>query len=132
MKLNVRRVKALIKFMRSLPKSAEKKFNMAWWFVHNDYEHSHKVGKFITKETLEHCGTTACALGWAATIPSLRKAGLRVEALSHSDKPMKRARRVFGLDEAQAEALFAPDFDVPTTPKAWARRADNLLRKWSA
>lgn len=135
-----RHLQTLIRFMEKLPRSANKHFNMAWWFSH-DRSHEHKIGAFITAKALTHCGTKACALGWAATIPSLRRAGLKVEATQASERPVARARRVFGLNDDQFRALFTTSsffggeegpMDGATTPQKWAKQARKLLREWSA
>lgn len=74
------------------------------------------------------CGTTACALGWATTIPSLRKAGLRLKETNSpglipgtnggvvclkgytvsSDSAEYAAHVVFGLSTEEFEFLFIP------------------------
>lgn len=71
------------------------------------------------------CGTTACALGHATTIPALRKAGLRLvkmggtfatvclkgdkaEDLSSYSSPRNAGRAVFGIDDYEFEYLFVP------------------------
>jgi hypothetical protein len=59
------RLLRLADFLEALPR---KRFDFNHW-VGDNWE---------GKEDLS-CGTTACALGWATTIPSLRKAGLRMD-----------------------------------------------------
>ncbi len=70
------------------------------------------------------CGTTACALGWAATMPEFRALGLRlarawcedpcvaVGAVLDTDDAasisLNAAREVFGLTHDQANLLFIP------------------------
>lgn len=69
------------------------------------------------------CGTTACAVGWACTIPSFRKAGLRLES-NYSMGPkgigpypvphfkneygILAAANFFGLSLREASLLFIP------------------------
>lgn len=73
------------------------------------------------------CGTTACAFGWATTIPSFRKLGLRLkpnrsEGRAHvtlkdfsgwsarfENAPRLAARKIFGLDTDEFEYLFVPN-----------------------
>lgn len=126
------RLTKLIEFMRSRPKSAEKHFSMGRWFVH-DGEHSLHV-RYVTREALQDCGTTACALGWAATVPSFRRAGLRVPAISCGPEPIAIAETFFDLDNDRTHALFNPGLmgnEVPKTPKQWARMARSLMKEWS-
>ncbi len=70
------------------------------------------------------CGASACALGWATTIPELHEAGLRlsidrVEGIGvihlasdvdfeFSDGPPRASRVVFGLSSREHERLFLP------------------------
>jgi hypothetical protein len=69
------------------------------------------------------CGTTACALGWAPSIPSIRKAGLVLEIMSTDlgkvgDVVFKRngkryygtaaGEQAFGLNPEEASFLFLP------------------------
>lgn len=73
------------------------------------------------------CGTTACALGWAATMPEFRRLGLRLlrvtengaGSVTHtslkdtykSDEPFEAASIVFGINTDEAIYLFAPGVD---------------------
>lgn len=82
------------------------------------------------------CGTTACALGWATTMPEFRRLGLRLtkgrpdpsndvfdanmcvtlkqsHARATLDGSFKAASKVFGLSEEESEYLFAPNADHP-------------------
>lgn len=125
------RLNTLIAFMEKLPKSANKHFYMGFWFNHGG-DHDHKFGNVVTKESLRHCGTTACALGWAATIPSFRKAGLYVETVVRGEKPFDRAKDFFDINYAQTAELFSPLHEAPKTPKQWAKQARALVREWSS
>ncbi len=86
-KVGLKRLATLAAFLRTIPKSA---FNIGSWVTQptvagkslpgryggpNDYD-TIKAG--ITPKDMHTCGTTACALGWAATIPSFRRAGLKL------------------------------------------------------
>lgn len=71
------------------------------------------------------CGSTACALGWATTIPEFRELGLRMikagsaatimlegdmdSARSYWSKTLIACKKVFGLDNLEVEYLFTPD-----------------------
>lgn len=73
------------------------------------------------------CGTSACALGWATTIPEFREAGLRLrqttwgfvgvwcpgveETDSHHHSMSQEAAQVFfGLAKKEADRIFMPDY----------------------
>lgn len=59
------------------------------------------------------CGTSACALGWATTIKSFRRLGLRVPDNSHSDYNSKWAEmgmEIFGLWEEGFRKVFVPSY----------------------
>lgn len=136
----VKRLTTLIEFMEKLPKSANKHFDMSAWFRHIG-THSHGImnNKPIPANALKHCGTTACALGWAATIPAFRRAGLKVYAIETGAGNAERSKRFFGINEYQQRALFdyglefdgtPGDREVIHTPKQWAKRARRLLSEW--
>lgn len=65
------------------------------------------------------CGTTACALGWAATMPYFKALNLRlhakralfadtVEFYPNTDQLFRRAEQIFALTAAEAGYLFDP------------------------
>lgn len=133
-KLTERRLTKLIRFMRSLPKSAEGHFYMGSWFYHGgEHQHGLKTGRAVPAGIMEKCGTTACALGWACQIPAFRRAGLKI--IYHPDWSEVRykrsddaGKRFFELSDDQATALFGMSY--ARTPKQWARRAAQYLKKW--
>lgn len=133
--MNTKRLMKLIDFMDKLPQSARKHFYMGYWFGHSN-DHDHGAWDYVTKHALMQCGTTACALGWAAVVPSLRKAGLRVPTQRSGPEPISIAKEFFGIDDDKAHALFNPGrYDpspTPTTPKQWAKMARKLVNEWSA
>ncbi len=64
------------------------------------------------------CGTTACALGWATTIPSFRKLGLRLHGAvpeSPSGTDFDAATGIFGLAYSESIYLFKWEVRPPTT-----------------
>jgi hypothetical protein len=136
-----RRLNKLITFMASLPKSANKHFSMEQWAEHPGgfEEHGFGSGAILPKEAPMLCGTTACALGWACSVPSFYKAGFRLKTsngmrhayptfgAAHTDEA---AKRFFDIDGWMVSALFHAD-DI-RTPKQWARHASALLKRWDA
>jgi len=129
----------LIRFMQKLPASANKHFQMDWWFQHSRPHHHPqlKVDKVLTRRDLTLCGTTACALGWATVCPSLHKAGLTM-TLDGDVRLNGRGRlgnvevamRFFGLHESHAVELFCRS--GASTPKQWARQARGVLEEMDA
>lgn len=72
------------------------------------------------------CGTTACALGWAATMPEFRKLGLQLswspdrlnrplvkletdQTARFWESPVNAAMEVFGLTSDEVGYLFTPE-----------------------
>lgn len=66
------------------------------------------------------CGTTACAFGWACSIPSFKRAGLKMRKLSNGftvyadvvfndEYNLNAASSFFDITVDEAEFLFYPD-----------------------
>lgn len=102
-----RRLLKLADFLDQLP---EERFYYARW-VGSDWEGKANLS----------CGTTACALGWATTIPAFRRLGLRLikDPWSGTIVTMKyydyinnasadAANVIFGLSRVEFEYLFIP------------------------
>lgn len=115
-KIAKRRLTKLIEFMEKLPASANKHFNMNTYISHSG-GHDHALPEKPTAKDLHTCGTTACALGWACTLPYFQRLGMTRRNSSES--------QVFDLDGAYTYELFG-GFNQDKTPKQWAKRA----RKW--
>lgn len=139
MKLEKKGRDRLLKLASFLAKKKQH-FNMWNWFSHNSQDgHEHDFGPKLTAEALTHCGTAACALGWAATMPFAKREnvcylpgkGFRVgKKLVYG---WQASQRLFGLDFNQHLALFEQwDRGEETDPKAWAKRCRRLVREWSA
>lgn len=111
-----KRLMLLANFLEKLP---EGRFDYSRW-VGNDWEGREDFS----------CGTTACAFGWAATLPELREAGLRayksgwengfistitlMEGINPSDVTYdfelvrKAGKEIFDLNTDEFEYLFIP------------------------
>lgn len=132
-KLAIKRLTILRDFMRKLPKSAEDHFDMIAWYKHEGLDHNHlaKDGT-ITCKTLTGCGTSACAAGWAATIPSFRRAGFKYRPGALTDGFTMTPERFFDLESTDDGIYVADDifyaYDI-STPKEWAKRATEILKK---
>ncbi len=117
--------------LRTLPR---KRFNYGEW-VGEDWRGAPDLS----------CGTTACALGWATTIPSLRKAGLYLDqygdprlkgtrAANYTPPAFDAAMKLFGISLDDAEFLFEPQ-DTPSgdeedaSPKYVASKIERFVAK---
>lgn len=125
-KLRQRRIAKLIEFMEVLPRSAERHFSMDHFLSHSHDGHSHSVPR-SPKDMIHSCGTTACTLGWAATMPYFQRLGLK----------FKKNGELAGLDVVvdrgswRWNELFG-GYNEDVTPKGWAKRARGLLKEWAA
>lgn len=80
-----------------------------------------KDAKFTMQYFQHECGSPACALGWAATIPELKAVGLiSPQELTY---PFAMAREVFG----SGRELFSASISVDT-PQQWADHARAFLK----
>ena len=117
--MNKHRLRTLQKFLRT--KVNPDRFDMEEW-----------AGEI--KNGKPACGTSACALGWATTIPSFRKAGLRmtktkqigyiyvtITGMRHNytkeqysshvslHRSLKAAMKFFDITYTEADYIFAND-----------------------
>jgi hypothetical protein len=89
-------------FLRDPPRHVAEHFDMETWGDGGD-------------DDMHQCGTAACALGWATTIPEIRKAGLRflfeepvlVKRGKIVDYGFGAAMQVFDIDMDQAHHIFS-------------------------
>jgi hypothetical protein len=98
--MNKERLELVAKKLESLP---PERFNYSSW-----------IGKNWEGAQDLSCGTTACALGWAATIPELQEAGLRIVAawddvsdLSYPYVALSTRRQLVPVYEANHESVVA-------------------------
>lgn len=96
-------------------------------------------------ENIHTCGTTACALGYAAVDPGFRRAGLKFTSNIGLDIQYRKwsgtyaAMSFFELDEATILSLFYPNeareyYNRPwdkITPKMVSRAIRNLVKEGS-
>jgi hypothetical protein len=133
-KLAVRRLTKLADYMAKLPASANKHFNMGSYFDHNG-DHQLVADNGLTKKHLMDCGTTACAFGWAATVPAFRKAGLSMDAEGEfslrgcaSIYCDEIAKTFFDIDSVQQAHLFGSRTFIKT-PKQWAKYCREFIKE---
>ena len=134
-KTSARRLLLLADHLDTLPK---KRFYYGSW-VGDDWK-----GKADLS-----CGTTACALGWATTIPSFRRLGLRMTSRrppSYADlvagadldgyvtapgcsRSLSAAQDIFKLSYIEAEFLFIPGGKLDSFPAIQAAPANGATAK---
>ena len=105
------RLLALAKFLDELD---PKRFDYEVWVTYNG-----KMDWADGMKAFEDCGTTACALGWACTMPKFRKLGLSMESgvpkLTGVVGAFPAARELFGLTYNESYYLFKPRNYPPRT-----------------
>ena len=151
-----KRLEKLADFLETIP---PEKFDMQVWmkvsFTALSNLHKSEVYDDLVLEPVDAnvCGTAGCALGWATTIPSFRKAGLRLFNKVKKDgntltswgctvrlvdpktgqfiaTTYEAAAIFFGLTDDEATDLFCFwHYGRGSTPKSVARKIRNLLRK---
>lgn len=122
-----RRLLKLAAFLRTVP---TQKFNYAE-FVGWDWQGAQDLS----------CGTQACALGWAATMPEFRRLGLHLKkgsgfpTTTGRDDPWDAAVKLFGIERFEAYELFSPSYDYANgfdenyaTPKYVARKIERFVK----
>lgn len=129
-KLAVIRLTKLADFMDALPRKAWKHFDMEYWLAQDGEDH-HKFGDYIEPSHTGDCGTTACAAGWAATIPSFRRAGFKLIVSRTSWSNWGRIEKFFDLPGTESEQVFgasnARQLGIKT-PKQWAKHCRKFIR----
>lgn len=121
-----RRLLKLASFLRELPRN---RFNYSRWVDAN----------WQGKADLS-CGTSACALGWATTMPTFRRLGLRLKQYSGGGYVLMKkgdgetigsipaASEVFGITWDQATHLFIPaEGEERATPKQVAKKIERFV-----
>lgn len=80
----------------------------------------------------DHCGTVACACGWGTAIPSLFRAGLRLDRHGDLQGDWDTVESVFRLEGDDAEYLFAYwCYSNNPTPKQVAKRIRSFVKERS-
>lgn len=127
-----KRLLVLAAFLRTLKRE---RFNYSEW-VGSDWQGASDLS----------CGTQACALGWATTIPAFRRLGLRLyryegigvgqvglfetgRSKAYESDPFGAAEQVFGLSTGEALYVFAPSDggEHKATPKRVATKIERFV-----
>jgi hypothetical protein len=138
--MNKDRLMKLVRKLRFVQKNKPTKFNYARW-----------VGQDWKGKADLSCGTTACALGFATTIPEFRKFGLRLHKTidggyvswnnvhmgSGLNSSLYAAEQLFGISRDEANYLFTPNWSIsnngsllqsPTSDASAGEVADHIVR----
>lgn len=127
--MNKKRLSILARYLKNVPR---RKFDMKYWVGNADRSDPTKC--LVSPE----CGTTGCAMGHAATIPSFKRDGLRLKASWEHGKifPHYRNNEGFGaaadffdISFRDSCYLFDPDeYDrYSPTPKHVAKRIEAFI-----
>lgn len=127
--MNRERLTILAKFLATIP---DERFDLGTW-AGNDH-----IAWGGDKDL--SCGTTACAMGWATTIPEFRELGLHLEKpssfvrngfaqLRFGDEVAFMAAGAFmDLNTRETDYLFDPDsYDDGATPAEVVERINQFL-----
>lgn len=109
-KLAVRRLTKLADYMDSLPASANEHFDI----------YSRGPLRLSGKRDLLKCGTPACAMGWAGTIRSFRRAGWV--------NGWRDEEEFFDISRPDAWHLFYCEKKDAKTPQQWTAHCRKFLR----
>lgn len=86
--------------------------------------------RYVNHSFPEPCGTPACALGWACTVPQLQARGLDFGRLRNHeiDAPHEMAKMAFGPCYTD---MFRSSLAASIkTPKEWAEHCRAKLAEW--
>lgn len=103
-KLAVRRLTKLADFMATLPRSANKHFDM-------------------TSTEFYGCGTSACAAGWGERVPGWEKMGY-----SYNKSPRFFDIHDSGIDNPWAQLFYDENSIKCKTPKQWAKHCRKFIK----
>lgn len=105
-----------------------------WELPRKLFDYETYIGNSRVKlEPVATCGTTACALGWATVVPSIRRAGLRLVNGTPFTKNEQYGSlagfEIFGLSPDEFSFLFFPIYkERGATPKYVARKIRKLVK----
>ena len=139
-----KRLEKLAEFLKTVP---SEKFDMELWM-----DTKAATARSPDPVDANACGTVGCAMGWATTIPSFRKAGLRLfhindylgrlssachialvdKKTGHISSDFSAAADFFGISISESEKLFSPDHykeNQRKNPKFVSKKITNFLKK---
>jgi hypothetical protein len=122
-KVGMKRLEKVADLMENFPK--EYKLNMSMFCEHS-----------VNGKPL--CGTAACVAGWAATIPSLRKAGYKLDdngdPIYKEEWGFRALEEFFALDHKDCHYIFGTTTPFglaqSNSPNMAARRIRKIIKKY--
>lgn len=128
--MNIKRMGILVKYMASLPPEYRARFDMAEFF--------RVTTRGLAVPAPGACGTTACAAGYACTVPAFNDCGLYMrprprdkavpaEPCYGSETGVSAIMRFFSMNMDEFEEFFGIEND-DDSPAEWAGRATQALR----
>lgn len=99
--MNAKRLLKLADFLETVPKD---NFDMGVVYEDEGMFAGDCAPKYPRPK--KHCGTVACAMGWATAIPSFRRAGLRLYETGSIVLKNSRCDGVFWCDSFDTAELF--------------------------
>lgn len=146
--MNTRLLKILADFLDS-DAVAPEKFNLGTWIDEDIEAETFPELELKLKDSEIDCGYTACAIGWACTLPEFKEAGLRfdlglnVPYVESEGEPQSGAdwtsiaplAKLFDTTTENITWLFLPQFydeteENPITPKFVAERIRDLITEY--
>ena len=126
--MNSKRLLKLADFLDTVPR---KRFNLGLWQQYG-----------FKPKAESACGTVACAMGWACTIPSFKRAGLKAHKddrypIFENQEGFSAAAKFFDISFPQAERLFSSSgygnrFNSDAvTPKKVAKAIRNFVKDYT-
>ena len=120
---SVRRLRVLSAFLLTVP---EENFHLNSW----------ASAENTLQELEQHaCGTTACAVGWAATIPEFKALGLELHIHPEVSYPsfsgfegMFAAQKFFGIPVETCDYLFLASRYFYGTTQNVSKRIDKVIK----
>ncbi len=126
-----RRLLKLAAFLETVPRQ---RFDYGNWF-NDPFDTALRARLEKRGVRLPECGTTACAMGWACSVPSFKRLGLTATTsgtiiFGPALGGMLSARALFALEGNEPQELFLPENDQEdrATPKYVAKK----IRKFVA
>lgn len=110
--MNVERLTILAKFLETVQ---DNKLDMLSWRS-NDSEKSYEV---FDNDLIHDCNTTACAMGWACTIPEFKEAGLSYSTILgtvvyYQKRPNSFSERQYTAYDAAQKFFDLKDYTTAT------------------
>lgn len=131
------RLLKLCDYMESLPDDADQHFSMKSFVRHDGTGHRHETPRNPKAQDFLTCGTSACALGWACTMPEFADLGLYLNSTGYRESVEGHAEVFPGLEDEEPNdgdckwAILFEGWNRDATPKAWATRARALIKSWT-